>query len=305
MKKSVFIWIIALGILIGGGLYYRRVAQEVDSRGATRLMRALEENDTEKTIRLLESGTDIHVQDKTGKTALFYAARQTQDPILLYKLIAAGANPLAKDKKGNTPLMIAAQYNTSAKVVMALAKQGGLSAEQTANKNRALQIAARNNQAAIIKALLIAHASPTFEEQNAAELLAANEQLSEQEKADFRQVMLLLEILEAREQVKQYLLQSTPAEKQKPAKTVPTLKQMAPQKVAPSNKAVDPTASSRKAVEPTVPVRKAAEPATPSRKTAEPTVPETPLAPAAFSAAPLAPAADLSKETSADTSTQK
>ncbi len=48
--------------LIGGGLLYRHFAQDVDSRGATRLMRAIEENDTEKAEKLLD-GQEVNVRD--------------------------------------------------------------------------------------------------------------------------------------------------------------------------------------------------------------------------------------------------
>ncbi len=200
MGKRTWISIAAIAVLIGGGLLYRQLAQDVDSRGATRLMRALEENDTEKAAELLTAG-DVNVRDKAGQTALFYAARHATDPKVIYRLIVAGADPLATDKTGNTPLTAAAKYNPSTKIVMALAKQGNKHPQQQQiNKNKALQRAAKYNNAAVIKTLLIAYASPTIEETSAAEYLKENEQLSEQEKADYRQVMLMLEILEAREQ---------------------------------------------------------------------------------------------------------
>ena len=188
-------------LLIGGGLLYRHVAQDVDSRGATRLMRALEENDITKTRQLLENGSDINARDKSGQTALFYAARHTDDPLLLHKLVAAGADTLAKDKQGYTPLMTAAKYNSSPRIIIALARYGRFLEGQNENKNQALAVAARYNNSTIIKTLLITGANPKEADKqapNTADLLAGNEQLSELEKADLHHVMLVLEILEER-----------------------------------------------------------------------------------------------------------
>ena len=206
MNKHTWVLIAMLAGLICAGLLYRYLAQEVDSRGATRLMRALEENDTQRARKLLEEGTDITAQDKSGQTALFYVARHADDPALLHKLLLAGANPLAQDKHGYTPLMRAAESNPAAIITKVLSKQGGLSAQQIENRNQALLLAARHNQAAVIKALLGAHANSSFagvDGKTAADLLADNEHLSTAEKNDFRQTMLVLEILEAREQFKQ------------------------------------------------------------------------------------------------------
>jgi ankyrin repeat protein len=199
MNKRTWVFIAVMIGLIGGGLFYRHLAQDVDSRGATRLMRAIEENDDWETGQLLQT-EDVNVRDKAGHTALFYAARHATNPKTIYRLIVAGADPLATDKDGNTPLTTAAKYNSSSAVVMALAKQGHNQAQQT-NKNKALQRAAKYNSANIIKTLLIAHANPAPKgEPSVVGYLADNEKLTGQEKIDYRQAMLVLEILEAREQ---------------------------------------------------------------------------------------------------------
>ncbi|MBP5403662.1 MAG: ankyrin repeat domain-containing protein [Elusimicrobiaceae bacterium] len=201
MKKSTWVFIAVLCVIIAGGLAYRHFAQERDSRGATRLMRALEENDTEKMEKLLNE-QEVILRDKSGQTALFYAARHVTQPQVIHKLLLAGADPLATDKLGNTPLMVAAQYNPAPAITLVLARQGGSSPAQQHNKNKALLLAAKHNSSPVIKTLLIAHASPHFQqghEHYAADYLVENEQLSEQEKIDLRQAMLLLEILEERE----------------------------------------------------------------------------------------------------------
>ncbi len=216
MNKSTWIWILVLIAFIAGGLYYRHVAQDVDSRGATRLMRALEDNDTDKMRELLEQTPDVHARDKAGHTALFYAARYAQDPLVLHKLVAAGADTLATDKHGYTPLMTAAQYNHSPRVILALTRYGRFLEPQTANKNKALAVAARHNTAEIIKILLVSGADPVMPTgQNVGNLLAENTLLTEQEKTDLRQVMLLLEILEARDKFRKENYPKT-SEKNKP-----------------------------------------------------------------------------------------
>lgn len=201
MNKSTWVFVAVLSVLIAGGLAYRHFAQELDSRGATRLMRALEENDTEKVEELLDKA-DLNVRDKSGQTALFYAARHAQQPQMIYKLILAGADPLTTDKQGYTPLMAAAASNPHPAIVKVLARQGGFSKEQQSNKDKALFVAARNNGVPVIKMLLIAHADPAAQDDHGrqvADYLADNPKLSETEKADLRQVMMMLEILQARE----------------------------------------------------------------------------------------------------------
>ncbi len=247
MKKSTWVFIAVLCVIIAGGLAYRHFAQERDSRGATRLMRALEDNDTEKMEELLNE-QEVTIRDKSGQTALFYAARHATQPQVIHKLLLAGADPLATDKAGNTPLMVAAQYNPTPVITLVLARQGGNSAAQQHNKNKALLLAAKHNSLPVIKTLLIAHASPHFQQENeslAADYLPGNKQLSEQEKMDLRQAMLVLEILEEREkfftveyprkpQLKQM---ETKPETPKPAEpSTPTLpKGVAQQKDIPAN----------------------------------------------------------------------
>ena len=221
--------VITVGFVCGG-LMYRHYAQDIDSRGATRLMRALEDNDSSKVERLLEE-EDVNVRDKSGQTALFYAAHHTTDPHVVYKLILAGADPLTVDKHNNTPLMIAAKYNPNVRVIRALAKLGNGQKEQF-NKNRSLVLASRHNTGEIIKALLMAKASPAAIDsaQPAWAYLDENPQLNEREKMDLRQVMLLLEILEAREK----FIPITKKEVRSAESLTPKVKQMAAPALAPA-----------------------------------------------------------------------
>ncbi len=231
MQKSKWVFIAVLAGVVAGGLAYRHFAQEVDARGATRLMRALEENNTDKMEDLL-GRSNVNVRDKAGQTALFYAARHAQQPLVIHKLILAGADPLATDKHGFTPLMVAAATNPNPVITKVLSRYGGTPAYQQQNKDKALFEATRQNGFAVIKMLLIAHANPASQDESgrhAADYLAENPQLAEAEKTDLRQAMLLLEILDARQAYAAYGM--SPKAQEKPAKPQPADKpsvQLAP-----------------------------------------------------------------------------
>lgn len=255
MQKSKWVFIAVLAGVVVGGVAYRHFAQEVDARGATRLMRALEENNTDKMEDLLVR-SNVNVRDKAGQTALFYAARHAQQPLIIHKLILAGADPLATDKHGFTPLMVAAATNPNPVITKVLSRYGGTPAHQQQNKDKALFEAARQNGFAVIKMLLIAHANPASQDESgrhAADYLAENPQLSEAEKTDLRQAMLLLEILDARQAYAAYGM--SPKAQDKPAKPQPADKpsvQLAPAKPTPAK----PTPAAAVLVTPTTPVEK-------------------------------------------------
>ncbi|MGN0016526.1 MAG: ankyrin repeat domain-containing protein [Candidatus Avelusimicrobium sp.] len=198
MKKyAVFIGIAVL--LLGAVAFYRYHGRDVDERGATLLMRSLESrDDLTKTRRFIKRADDINARDKAGRTALFYAARYAADAIAIQHLLEAGAEPNLADKQGHTALMKAAEENPSPAVAEALLLGGAKINAADGTGETALTLAARNNKAAVIKILLRAGADPdvkTRDGKTVAELLAENEKLSEEEKTDYRQAMLVLSIL--------------------------------------------------------------------------------------------------------------
>lgn len=200
MKMSTVLTFLLVIVVLCGGLYLRYHNKDTDARGATRLMRSIENHaGLEDTIRLIEKSEDINVRDKSGKTALFYAARSAQDPQVVRDLLEAGANLHIADENGQTALMAAAQYNSSVGVLKEFTQNGAhVNAADNAG-NTALFLAAQYNNAAVIKALLRAKADPDIpgpEGKTVAEALAENPQLSDQEKTDYRQAMLVLSILQ-------------------------------------------------------------------------------------------------------------
>ena len=124
MKRNTILFILVIGALISGGLYYRYLGEETDERGATKLMQALEHEEqlTKETARLIKRSDDVNERDLAGQTALFYAARHAKDPQAVRNLIEAGADAYITDNEGRTALMNAAQYNESVAVAEELVK---------------------------------------------------------------------------------------------------------------------------------------------------------------------------------------
>ncbi len=200
MKAKTVLTLFLVVALLTGGLYLRYRVKDTDARGATRLMRSIENHaQTEKTVELIEESKDINVRDKSGQTALFYAARSAQDPQVVRDLLEAGANLHIADETGQTALMVAARYNPSVGVLEEFTKNGAHVNAADNQGNTALLLAAQYNNADVIKALLRAKADPDLkgpEGRTVAQALAENTQLSDQEKTDYRQAMLVLSILQ-------------------------------------------------------------------------------------------------------------
>ena len=199
MKISTIATVLVVLAVLAGGLYLRYHNKDTDARGATRLMRSIENHaELQDTIQLIEKSEDINVRDKSGKTALFYAARNTQDPQVVRDLLEAGANLHIADENGQTALMVAAQYNPSVGVLEEFTRNGAhVNAADNAG-NTALFLAAQANSASVIKALLRAKADPDIpgpEGKTVSQVLLENPLLSDQEKTDYRQAMLVLSIL--------------------------------------------------------------------------------------------------------------
>lgn len=198
MKKYT-VWVLIVLVVACAGAFYRYHGRDIDERGATLLMRSLEEHaDLKVTRKLIKRADNVNARDKTGRTALFYAARHAQNAEAVQQLLAAGADANLADKQGRTALMRAAKYNLFSAVTEELIAGGAHVNLADAQGETALTLAARNNTAAVIKALLRAGADPdvkTADGVTAAELLDGNEKLSEREKTDYRQAMLVISIL--------------------------------------------------------------------------------------------------------------
>lgn len=199
MKASTIFTFLLVMALLTGGLYWRYHVQDTDARGATRLMRSIENHaELQDTIKLIEKSEDINVRDKSGQTALFYAARSAQDPQVVRDLLEAGANLHIADENGQTALMVAARENPSVGVLEEFTKNGAHVNAADNEGNTALLLAAQYNTAEVIKALLRAKADPDLpgpQGLTAGEALAGNTHLSDQQKTDYRQAMLVLSIL--------------------------------------------------------------------------------------------------------------
>lgn len=86
----------------------RSTAKIVSKSGETALIRAARFNNDQLVVRLLASGADPEVRDKTGRNALDYSAEYDHYETTLALLTRADAN--AKGLDGATPLMTAARF---------------------------------------------------------------------------------------------------------------------------------------------------------------------------------------------------
>ena len=92
--------------------------------GETKLMKVINEKaDLEVIKKFLDETEDINARNRSGFTALMFAALSNDDPEVIRLLIEAGANVNVKSSLGRTPLMYAARYNTL-EVVNELIKAG-------------------------------------------------------------------------------------------------------------------------------------------------------------------------------------
>ena len=226
-KHHIFI-IGLIVLLIGGGLVYRHVTRDTDSRGATRLMRAIEQNDSLKaTSKLIAKTQDINARDKKGQSALFYALKHSQDEELVRSLLMAGADADTPDAHGDTPILFAARNNPSAEIMDLLVHYGGDVHQTDKNGFSPLALAARYNTGEVITALLRTDASLDITDKNGKnleDLIAENMKLSDMEKNNYRQVIFIVSLLEARAAARE--ARQNPEPVVVPAPAVPVKKEL-------------------------------------------------------------------------------
>lgn len=202
MEKNKFFWIAIIVLIIGGGLTYRYFMRDTDSRGATRLMRAIEQNDSLKsTSKLIQKSPDVNARDKKGKSALFYAIKHSQDEELVRSLLMAGADITTPDNNGDTPLLLAARENPSAEIIQMLVRYGGDVHQTDKNGYTPLALAAKHNAGTAIEALLRTDAALDFTDPDGKrleDLVSENMKLSDLEKNNYRQVIFIVSLLETR-----------------------------------------------------------------------------------------------------------
>lgn len=205
MKKLIGPLLIII-IILGGGMLMRFGSDGRDERGATRLMRSIEtQADGLETQKLIARSSDLNLEDNSGRTALFYAARHSQKPDLLEKLIQEGANINVADNAGQTALFVAAQENPSPSVAEFLLTAGAQ--PNTADKNGVtpLMLAAQNNNKDVLAIFLRSGADTHAQDaqgKTVEQYLQENPHLTDQEKTDYRQAMLVLYLLKPLEKQK-------------------------------------------------------------------------------------------------------
>ena len=145
---------------IGGWMGARLAAQGAQvscvARGAT--LAALREHG----LRLIEAGADPEAKDKDGATALILAAGEGQTDAVA-TLLAKGANPNAHDKLGGTAL-IWAIGNNRADVVELLLASGADPNQQDTDGVSALIEAVNTSHGDFIGPLLSYRADPSLKD---------------------------------------------------------------------------------------------------------------------------------------------
>ena len=200
MHKNLIVFLIGFGVLFGGGFWYRYRENATDERGATKLMRSLEaeETDQQRLFRLIRHSDNVNERDKAGRTAIFYAVRRPANPETIHHLLQMGADVTVTDEKGQTPLMVAVRQNSSETVLMQLLAAGAPINTADHAGFTALMIAAQYNTPEIVKKLIRAGADPDIknkEGKTSADFLAENKKFTEEEKADFLLAFKILSII--------------------------------------------------------------------------------------------------------------
>lgn len=94
------------------------------SIGATTLMYTAKVAKNAKVLDKLIMPRTLEEKDKSGRTALFYAAAVNKNYDIVQTLLDAGANPNARSINGDTPLIIAAKTSTTPNVILILLLSG-------------------------------------------------------------------------------------------------------------------------------------------------------------------------------------
>lgn len=198
MKKLIGPLLI-IALILGGGMLMRFGPDGRDERGATRLMRSIESGDNAlETEKLIARSNDLNVEDNSGRTALFYAVQHSQNTDLLAKLLKEGADINVADNAGQTALFVAAQSNPSPQVAEFLLTSAAVVNAADKNGVTPLMLAAQNNNKEVLSIFLRGGADTQAKDaqgKTVVDYLQENTQLSEEEKNDFRQAMLVLYLL--------------------------------------------------------------------------------------------------------------
>ncbi len=199
MNKNLYVFLAAAIILVAGGLYHRHRINGADERGATQLMRLLENPDNKRIPkRFLKHNKEINVRDNAGQTALFYAVRHKAEREIVRQLVEAGADIQITDNNDRTVLMEALQHKASMEVILELLNHGASVNAQDDKGDTVLLMAAERGSPELVKVLLRAGADPDIANQagkKAADLVKKNKNFSEQEKNLYHQAMLVISII--------------------------------------------------------------------------------------------------------------
>ncbi|MFC2104468.1 ankyrin repeat domain-containing protein, partial [Bacteroidota bacterium] len=125
---------------------------------------AIEKNDKEMVIELIESGADVNKKNDYGKTALMSSIIECQfnnQTEIIKLLLENGAKTNKQNNDGNTALHFAASFGSS-DIVTLLIKHGANINITNKNGEKAIDVANRNNNYPIVKVLESSMATDKF-----------------------------------------------------------------------------------------------------------------------------------------------
>jgi len=119
-----------------------------DKTGVTALMFAAGYSHIPDIITLLiKKGADLKARDMIGGTILMAAAGHNQEPDIITRLIKHGADIEARDRVGKTALMFASGYNRNTEIMLRLLSHGADIKAKDKDGKTALDFAKRNKVA--------------------------------------------------------------------------------------------------------------------------------------------------------------
>lgn len=133
----------------------RSLVKIVDLHGSTPLMHAALYGDVALMRLLIDQGADVNAADKTGATALMWAAGDLGKVRLL---VEHGATVDVRSEIGRTPLLIAASYLGNAEVVRLLLKSGAKITDRDKFGETVLTSASKRGDAELVETLIKAGA---------------------------------------------------------------------------------------------------------------------------------------------------
>ena len=143
-----------------GAAVAHRVSGKISNESTSALFTAINDDNLESVNRLIDGGADVNSHDTDWETPLMRAAFGGE-PRIVERLLAAGSRVSARDRSGQTAMHFAAQgLDESPRIVAALIAAGAAVDASDADGETPLMLAARGPSVPKLKLLLGNGANP-------------------------------------------------------------------------------------------------------------------------------------------------